>query len=124
MKIPYDKGYLPPAPSIEIRLSAPDESFKQPSLKALVDTGSDATIVPAHHLESFGLQIDNRKYLRSPWGDRRLANVYLLDVGIGEFRLPVIEIVADDRGDEVILGRNVLNRLIMVLDGPKQTLQI
>ena len=124
MIIPYDSGYVPSAPRLDIRVGVPDESFMEPPLKALVDTGADVTIVPARFIEPLGLQIDNRKALRSPWGERRLVNIYLLDVGVGDLRLPLIEIVADDRGNEVILGRNVLNRLVIVLDGPKQTLQI
>jgi hypothetical protein len=32
--------------------------------------------------------------------------------------------VADTVGDEVVLGRNVLNRLRIVLDGPKQIIDI
>jgi len=48
----------------------------------------------------------------------------LLDVGIGGLRLPLVEVVADDRGNEVIVGRNVLNNLIVTLDGPKQVLEI
>ena len=124
MKVPYDSSYAPPAPRIEIRLGVPDEAFRSRPLTALVDTGADATIVPAQHIELLGVQIDNRKVLRSPWGERYPVNVYLLDVGIGDLRLPLIEIVADDRGDEIILGRNVVNRLVMVLDGPKQILEI
>lgn len=124
MKAPYDSGYVPSAPCLDIRLGAPDESFVEQPLKALVDTGADVTIVPARYIEPLGLQIDNRKALRSSWGERRPVNVYLLDVGIGDLRLPLIEIVVDDRGSEAILGRNVLNRLVMVLDGPKQTLQL
>ena len=36
----------------------------------------------------------------------------------------MIEIVADEQGEEAILGRNVLNRLFMVLNGPKLMLEI
>jgi predicted aspartyl protease len=124
MRVPFDRRYSPPAPHLEIRLAAPDEAFAERFLNALVDTGADATIVPVRHIEPLGLQVDNRKVLRSPWGERRLVNVYLLDVGIDDIRLPLIEIVADDRGSEVILGRSVLNRLVMVLDGPKQILEL
>lgn len=39
-------------------------------------------------------------------------------------RLPSVQIVADDQGDEVILGRNVLNKLVLTLEGPRGTLDI
>jgi hypothetical protein len=38
--------------------------------------------------EPLGVQIDNRKVLRSPWGERQVVDVYLLDVEIGDLRLP------------------------------------
>ncbi len=124
MKAPYDRSYVPPAPRLTVRLAVPDESFSETELSALVDTGADVTIMPARLIEPLDIQADNRKILRSPWGERRPVNVYLLDVGIGDIRLPLMEIVADDRGNEVILGRNVLNRLKMVLDGPRQLLEL
>ncbi len=124
MKLAYDTDYFPPAPSVEIRLGAPNESLNIGPLRAFVDTGSDTLLVPYGHLESLGAQIDNRKTLRSQWGERRTVDVYLLDVGIGDIRLPLIEVVADERGSEVILGRNVLNKLIVTLNGPKQELEI
>ncbi len=124
MKTRYDSGYAPPAPCLGIRLAAPDEPFRSQELKVLVDTGADATIVPAQYVEPLGVQIDNRKLLRSPWGGRQAVDVYLLDIEIGGQRLPMIEIVADEQGEEAILGRNVLNRLFMVLNGPKLMLEI
>lgn len=124
MKTRYDSGYAPPAPCLGIRLAAPDEPFRSQEFKALVDTGADATIVPAQYVEPLGVQIDNRKLLRSPWGGRQVVDVYLLDIEIADQRLPLIEIVADEQGEEAILGRNVLNRLFMVLNGPKLMLEI
>lgn len=32
--------------------------------------------------------------------------------------LPGIEVVGDEQGRDVLLGRNVLNKLIVLLDGP------
>jgi hypothetical protein len=34
--------------------------------------------------------------------------------------LPAIEVVADDISDQVLLGRNALNKLILLMDGPRQ----
>lgn len=124
MRFAYNTRYVPPAPHLEIRLAVPDEAFRMAPLTVLVDTGADATIIPLRYIEPFGAQIDNRKYLRSQWGERRIVDVYLLDVQVGDLRLPLIEIVADERGTEAILGRSVLNRLTMVLDGPQQVLEI
>ena len=110
MKFSYNTNYYPPAPNLEIRLGLPDESLKVGPLPALVDTGADFTIVPVEIIEPLEVQIDDRKYL--------------LNVGVEDLRLPLVEIIADELGDEVILGRNVINKLIMILNGREQTLEI
>lgn len=124
MKFPYDNNYYPPAPMVDMTLGPPDESLTIGPLRAFVDSGADATIIPAHYIQPLGLQVDDRKYLRTPWGDRRVVDIYYLDVGIGEVRLPFIEVVADDEGDEIILGRSVLNKLRVLLDGPAQRIEV
>ena len=44
---------------------------------------------------------------------------------IGEsLRLPWVEVVGDELGDEVLLGRSVLNQLRIVLDGPRLRVEI
>ncbi len=124
MKFPYNDDYFPSAPSAEIRLGLPQRSLSVGPLRALVDTGADACIVPRRYVRSLRPKVHDRKFLRSQWGERRPVDTYWLDVGIGDMRLPLIEIVADELADEVIVGRNFLNKLIMTLDGPKQELDI
>ncbi|MCI0576611.1 MAG: retroviral-like aspartic protease family protein [Chloroflexi bacterium] len=124
MKYPYNQDYFPPAPSVPVRFGRPGESLAIGPLNAFIDTGADATIVPVRFIAPLGLQVDARKYLRSQWGERRKVYTYFVDLEIAESRLPMIEIIADERGGEIILGRNVLNNLIMTLNGPKQMVDI
>ena len=105
-------------------MAPPGESFTIGPLTALLDTGADATIVPLRHIQPLGTQIEDQRYLRGPWGERRAVYTYLLDVEVAGLRLPSIEVVADDTGDEVIVGRDVLNRLRITLDGPAGALDI
>lgn len=124
MKFLYDARYFPPAPSVEIRLGTPGESLSPDPHPALVDTGADISLVPLKHIRPLQTVPDDHRYLRSQWGERRKVAIYSLDIGIGSIRLPALEIVADEQGNEIVLGRNVLNRLAMILDGPKQVLEI
>lgn len=55
--------------------------------------------------------------MRSQWGERRRVLLYLVDVKIGEITLPGIEVVGDELSTEIVLGRDVLNRLRVLLDG-------
>jgi len=120
----YDHTYVPPAPSIEVRFGLMEESFSIGPVKALVDTGADATLVPAQLIRSLKLKPVDRKTLRSQWGEARLVNTYYVDVGIANFRLPGIEVIADPLVDEIVIGRTILNKLTIHLYGPAQTLDI
>lgn len=124
MKFSYNHHYFPPAPSVQIRLSEPGGPFIVGPLEAIVDTGADASIVPIEHLEPLSMAVNDRKALRSQWGERRMVETYLLDLGIGDLKLPLIEVVADELGAEIILGRNALNKLIVTLHGPKRIVEI
>ena len=124
MKLPYNVHYFPPAPTVEIRLGTPGESFASIPLQALIDTGADISLIPIDHIRPLQVVPDDHRYLHSQWGEGRKVAIYSLDVGIGNARLPTVEVVADERGDEIILGRNVLNQLVITLDGPKRVLEI
>jgi hypothetical protein len=121
---PYDQDLYPPAPVVDVRLGRPGESLAVGPLRAIVDTGADGSIAPSHYLESLRLPAVGEVYLRGQWDAGREAAVYRVDLGIGSLRLPSVEFVADELGDEVILGRNVLNKLVLSLDGPRQSLAI
>jgi predicted aspartyl protease len=109
---------------LEIRLALPGESFAVGPLTALLDTGADATVVPLRHIRPLGAELSDRRYLRGLWGNRRAVERYLLDVEVAGLRLPSIEVVADDTDEEIIVGRDVLNRLRITLDGPAGTLEV
>jgi len=51
-------------------------------------------------------------------GEDRAVQLFLVDIELGGLRLPGILVVGDEQGDEVVLGRNILNKLRLVLDGP------
>ena len=54
------------------------------------------------------------------WQDKRNAYVYEVDIRIGEIVLPAIDVAGDRVSDQILLGRNVLNKLDLRLEGPKQ----
>jgi hypothetical protein len=58
-------------------------------------------------------------HLRSPWGELHEVMLYLVDVLAGTVHLPGIEVAGDENAQEITLGRNVLNKLLLFLDGPQ-----
>ena len=114
---PYDASYEPPLPVCDVILSA-ESTGRQTQLTAIIDTGADGTIVPVRYLEEIGARRVFETGLRSQWGERRTVFLYLVDLQIGELVLPGAYVVGDELGNELVLGRDVLNELRLLLDGP------
>lgn len=120
----YDRSVYPPAPRLEIRLIALPHGAVHGPVAAFVDTGADVTIVPLHIVRQLRAGVVTLKTVRGYTGGRRNVRTYLVDVEIGSFTLPGIEIVGDDAAHEILLGRDVLNKLRLLLDGPQQQADI
>lgn len=126
MSTPYSHEKFPPAPVLDIQLSAPGESPQTALLTALIDTGADFTIVPLQRLLAINAPESRSAHVRGLWSDRQLVTLYLVDIHLAHGTLPGMEVIGiDDEDDsddeqEVILDRNVLNLLLLLLEGPQQ----
>jgi len=114
---PYLTTYYPPMPVLQVRLGYPGESLRLGPLPAIVDTGADGTLVPQSLVDELGAPFIDDVRVRSHWGEWRNVQLFTVDVGIGSLCLPAVEVVGDP-GQEIVLGRNILNQLKLLLDGP------
>ena len=119
IEFPYDDSYSPPAPVCQVSFSVARTGQSVGPLAAILETGADGTLVPQHCLDAIGARRVMETGLRSQWGERRVVYLYLVTLHIGEIELPGTYVVGDDRSDEIVLGRNVLNHLKIWLDGPE-----
>jgi predicted aspartyl protease len=124
MSTPYDTAYIPPAPVLNIRLAAPGEPPQVRPLSAVVDTGSDGTLIPTHYLEQVEAIDVGDAILHGVLGEAREIHLYEVDLHIGARLLPSVIVVGDDQGGEILLGRNVLNKLILLLDGQSRETEL
>lgn len=109
--------YYPSIPTLEITLGYPEESLKLGPYVAIIDTGADGSMVPQAMLDELNSSIADEVRIRSHWGEWRYVQTFTVDIGVGALRLPAIEVVGDEEGNEIILGRNLLNKLRLLLDG-------
>ena len=124
MSHPYLTTYYPPMPALQIWLGYPEEALTIGPLTAIVDTGADGTLVPQSLIDELGAPFVDDIRVRSHWGEWRNMQLFTVDVGIGKLRLPAVEVAGDDQGKEIVLGRNILNRLKLLLDGPAGQVEI
>lgn len=120
MDVPYDDSLDPPAPVLTVELRRPG-SEASTLVSMLVDTGADASVLPRSVALTVGLV--------------RVAEVEVTGVTGSPIQAPVFDgaiVVAGHQlkvefvgvGEEAILGRDVLERLVVRLDGPRGRLRV
>lgn len=124
MKYPYNISYQPPFPAVQVVLFNPEEGLSTFTIEGLIDTGSDGTLVPIAHLEEVLAPVLTVTRIRSHWGEWRSVQLFAVDPELNGLKLPNIFVVGDEQGDELILGRDVLNRVKLVLDGRTQVTEV
>ena len=118
MIINYSNLAFPPIPVLDITLSVPmKDEWSEPFL-AIVDSGADFSIIPLDYLKSIRPPIVKPAILSSQWGDKISVHLYEVDLRIGDLILPSVDVAGDPSSKEILLGRNVLNRLDLRLEGP------
>ena len=127
MPTEYSREKSPPAPTLLVRLSQPGEAPHLETMLALIDTGGDFTTVPLNWLLGIDAPEVRWAYLRGLWSEQRPVTLYLVDLHLENGILPGVGVIGIDEDDieteedhEIVLGRNVLNQLILLLDGPNE----
>jgi predicted aspartyl protease len=120
----YDLSYDPPFPSVEVTLRNSNVGLSVVVDNALLDTGSDGTMIPTDYLRQIRATPISDARIRSHWGDWRPVQLFVLDLQIEDLTFPGVFAIGDDQDDEMIIGRDVLNKLRFTLDGPEHLLHI
>ncbi len=120
----YDTSYNPSAPVINIGVGPSDGTPARLTVRAMVDTGSDASMFPLYLWQRAGGRFVRRRNIRGVTGDRLPVDLYLIAIHIGSQTIPGIRAAASPDSNEVLLGRDVLNHLTTTLDGPGLTVEI
>ncbi len=123
MKFDYDVDEEPAVAFIPLRVSHDLYPDRAGDFRAKIDTGSDMTAVPETAATLLDLRKAGELVAEGFDGRRRMLAVYAarLELPSGErVRLNVLTIPAD----YVLLGRDVLNLLRLLLDGPALALEI
>ncbi|MBI3167732.1 MAG: aspartyl protease family protein [Chloroflexi bacterium] len=116
----YDsENFNPPAPVAYVTLRNPATGAVLTDVPMLIDTGADTTLVPTYAVERLGINPEENRSVEVQGfsGDTNLLKVAKLDLLVlnktfkGEYLLI-------DRPIG-ILGRNILNKLRILFDGPR-----
>lgn len=119
MTHPYSTEHYPPAPVLDVFLSLTDSYDWHGPIQAEIDSGADVTIVPWSIVALLGAPAIDEIAVVSQWRDRHVMRLFQADLRIGEILLPSIDVASDRLSRDLLLDRNVLNRLDLRLEGPK-----
>ncbi len=117
----YDASHFdPPAPVARVTLRNSTSGATVADVPLLIDTGADITLLPRTAVARLGISpLAGQQYeLMGFDGSKSFAPVVALDmiflrrVFRGQYLL-----IEEDRG---VLGRDVLNHVALLLDGPRQ----
>jgi predicted aspartyl protease len=122
----YDAEYAfgPALPVVEVAISPIDGTHNSGEMQALIDSGADTTIIPLSVLSDIDADKVGRAQMR--WGSHRSRSydVYLVMLEIGPFQIRGVRVLADESSNEIILGRNALNQMIVTLNGLANVVEI
>jgi len=116
----YDsENFNPPAPVAYVTLRHPATGISLSNVPMLIDTGADVTLLPRAFVEHLGIKPEEKVYeIRGFDGEPKLANMVKLElVFLGRRFAGQFLLVDQPTG---ILGRNILNALTILFDGPNR----
>lgn len=113
----YDRTFDPAMPVAEIFVTNTSRTSSEVYLLALLDSGSDATALPRPVLTQVRATYLTTQIMRAVTGHRREVDIFAVTIRIGNHVIPGIRAIALEAGEEPLVGRDVLNNLIVTLNG-------
>lgn len=126
VRFPYHgNSWMPEAPIIDIEVAFPFVlGSTAQSCPALVDTGADITVLPASIIQELGLlEVDELEVQGYDQVEPSLTLAYSAVITVPVLGNVTLKVVGHDNA-YALLGRDVLNNLVLLLDGPQKEFEI
>lgn len=107
----------PPGPYVSVRLSSATATR---DVEGLLDTGADQTLIPIVTARALGLRQIGDVRVGGVSGDWREEPLYVVDVTFGELTFSALPVIGSP-WPIVLIGRDILNELVVTFDGPGLT---
>jgi hypothetical protein len=120
----YNRQLDPPAPFVHVTLERPDGESVLRDLPAQLDTAADLSVVPAGLVRQLGLIQFDALPVAAFGGIIRTVATHLVRLTVRGLEPVVIEILCGAEEPHILLGRDVLNRYRILLDGPRTVMEI
>lgn len=118
-----DSSYDPAMPVVGIEVLNLDDLSKNIKLTAIVDSGSDGSFIPERHLHALGIESVRKAQVRGVSGIAYSVDMYMVKLKVGPFELYGTRVVGDKQ-NEIIVGRNLINQLVVTLNGLAEVVEV
>src|SRR5258705_12604674 len=114
----YATDYQPTAHFMHVVLC--NTAHREPigEFPAQLDSGADRTVILQEHVERLRLAAIRQIPIGGFGADLKLLSTYAVKIQIRQFEPILVEVIASPDEPFIILGRDVLNKYRMLLDGP------
>ena len=120
----YNRQVTPPAPYVHVAIQTPESELAVSDVPALLDSAADVTVVPARVVRQLHLSPLGEVAVTGFDGEVTIAVAYLVQLAIRQLGAELFKVLASEQEPHVLLGRDVLNRHRVVMDGPQLRLEI
>lgn len=121
---PYDETTSPALPVVEIEIEGYEPNHQRQRVNVIVDSGSDGTALPRSTLIASGAIFRDTVRIRGVTGASRQVDRFLTKIHVGDRVIRGVFAVAISDEEEALLGRDVLNEMTVVLNGPAHVTEI
>jgi predicted aspartyl protease len=124
MRYAYNRQVTPPPPFVHVTVACPQTRRDWADLPAQMDTACDRTVVPLHVVERLGLLPVAELPALVAGGREVQMSIFLVRIALRSMAPITAEVFAHVEEPFILLGRDILNRYRIVLDGPNLSLEI
>jgi len=120
----YFTGPNPPAPFVHVAVAVPGSNDSLTGKPAHLDTGAFKTVIPRRLAEQLNLLPVREVQSEGLDGVVVVLTTFIVEMTIKDLSPVVLEVLAAEGESYILLGRDVLNRYRIVLDGLDQSFVI
>jgi hypothetical protein len=124
IRYPYVEYGAFPAPFVHVSLRCPQTGSRAEELPAQIDTGSDRTILPGPIVRALGLAQIGTMSVAAFGNHVSTVPTFAVEIIVRSQDPVLLKAIASEGEGLIILGRDVLNRYRILLDGPASALEI
>jgi len=124
IKTSYLSVLSPPSPFVSVTVANRDGSVIVRDCAAQLDTAADWTVLPQKLIEQLGSVVTRDVVLTGFGGVSVKSSVFEVWLTLPTFTPVLLEVTAHPSEPWILLGRDMLNRYQVFLDGPSQALVI